>query len=87
MYRGQCGSCHTLNGYRSLQRMLAGRNRESVGNLLNMLHDFKPDSPYRRFMPPLVGTADEIRALGEFLNSQLPVPAGTPAGKKLAAIH
>jgi len=87
MYRGQCGSCHTLNGYRSLPRMLAGRNWESVGNLLNMLHDFKPDSPYRRFMPPLVGTADEIRALGEFLNSQLPVPAGTPAGKKLAAIH
>jgi len=87
IYRGQCGSCHTLNGYRSLQRLLAGRNRESVGNLLNMLHDFKPDSPYRRFMPPLVGTSDEIRALGEFLNSQLPIPAGNPVGKKVAAIH
>lgn len=75
MYRGQCGSCHTLNGYRSMQKLLAGRNRENIGNLLGMLHDYKPDSPYRRFMPPLVGTADEVRVLGDFLYTQLPRPA------------
>ena len=30
MYRGQCGSCHTLTGYRSLNKLLAGRDRDSV---------------------------------------------------------
>lgn len=74
MYRGQCGSCHTINGYRGLRGLLAGRNRESVGALLVMLHDYKPDSPYRRFMPPLTGTPAEIRALRDFLYTQLTAP-------------
>ena len=33
-----------------------------------MLHDYKPDSPYGRFMPPLTGTADEVRLLGDYLD-------------------
>ena len=32
-----------------------------------LLHDAKPDSPYKAFMPPLVGTAGEITALGDYL--------------------
>jgi len=63
MYRGQCGSCHTLNGYRSLDKLLAGRDRQSIGNLLDRLHEYKPDMAYRRFMPPLTGTPEEINAL------------------------
>jgi cytochrome d ubiquinol oxidase subunit I len=70
MYRGQCGSCHTLNGYRSLDRLLAGRDRQSVGSLLDMLHDYKQDMAYRRFMPPLTGTPEEINALGDYLYAQ-----------------
>jgi cytochrome d ubiquinol oxidase subunit I len=71
MYRGQCAACHTRDGYRSLQRLLAGRNRESVGSLLNILHEFKPDSPYRNFMPPLAGTPQEIAELGDYLYSMI----------------
>jgi cytochrome d ubiquinol oxidase subunit I len=70
MYRGQCGSCHTLTGYRGLDNLLAGRDRESVGNILTMLHEYKPDMAYRRFMPPLTGTPDEIQALGDYLYAQ-----------------
>ena len=80
MYRGQCGSCHTLNGYRSLDRLLAGRDRQSVGSVLEMLHDYRQDMAYRRFMPPLTGTPEEINALGDYLYAQ-----ASPADTKLKA--
>lgn len=83
MFRGQCASCHTLDGYRSLRHLLAGRNRDSLANFLNMLHDYKPDSPYRRFMPPLTGTPDEVRVLGDYLA----VRVGAPAATKVVAAH
>ena len=67
VFRGQCMSCHTLDGYRSMRRLLAGRNRQGIDNLLQTLHDYKPDSPYRPYMPPLVGTPEEIKALGDYL--------------------
>jgi len=78
MFRGQCLACHTPDAYRSMKRLLAGRNREAIGNLLAMLHEYKSDSPYRAFMPPLVGTEDEIEALGDFLATLTP-PAKTAA--------
>lgn len=67
MFRGQCMACHTRAGYRGMKPLLAGRNRETIGSLLAILHDHKPDSPYRAFMPPLVGTKEEIAALGDYL--------------------
>ncbi len=66
--RGQCMACHTTDGYRSLRKLLAGRDRESIGNILTMLHDYKDDSPYRAYMPPLVGTETEIAALTDYLD-------------------
>jgi cytochrome bd-type quinol oxidase subunit 1 len=81
MFRGECGSCHTLRGYRSLDQLLAGRDRQSVGNILQMLHENKPDSPYRRFMPPLTGTPAEIEALGDYLYYQ---SAGDAKANQLA---
>jgi cytochrome bd ubiquinol oxidase subunit I len=72
IFRGQCMACHTLDAYRPMKVLLAGRNRESIGNLLAMLHDYKPDSPYRAFMPPLVGTAAEINELGDYLATLVP---------------
>jgi len=69
MFRGQCLACHTADAYRSMKVLLAGRDREAIGRLLAILHDSKPDSPYKAFMPPLVGTAEEVSALGDYLES------------------
>ncbi|MDX1935345.1 MAG: cytochrome ubiquinol oxidase subunit I [Capsulimonadales bacterium] len=67
MYRGQCMNCHTNDGYRSMRRLLADRNTEAIASLLTMLHEPKPDSPYARYMPPLVGTPEEVNGLAEYL--------------------
>jgi mono/diheme cytochrome c family protein len=67
MFRGQCMACHTANGYRSMRHLIGDRNREAIGNLLKLLHEYKQDSPYRAFMPRLAGTKDEIESLGDYL--------------------
>ena len=78
IFRGECGSCHTLNGYRPLAQLLAGRDRANIGNFITMLHDYKPDSPYRRFMPPMVGTRQDVIDLTDYLNAQVnPVAPAT----------
>ncbi len=41
-----------------------------------MLHDYKTDSPYRKFMPPMVGTKQDVDDLTDFLNAQVNPPAG-----------
>ena len=76
IFRGECGSCHTLAGYRPLQTLLAGRDRANIDSFITMLHDYKPDSPYRRFIPPMVGTKQDIDDLADYLNAQVnpPVP-------------
>ena len=40
-----------------------------------MLHEYKADSPYRRFMPPMVGTRQDVDDLTDFLNAQVNPPA------------
>jgi cytochrome d ubiquinol oxidase subunit I len=80
IFRGECGSCHTLNGYRPLAKLLAGRDQANIRSFISMLHDYKPDSPYRRFMPPMVGTKQDIDDLTNFLNAQVNPP--TPAAQK-----
>ncbi|MCU0783540.1 MAG: cytochrome ubiquinol oxidase subunit I [Verrucomicrobia bacterium] len=67
MFRSQCASCHTRDVYRSMKNLLAERNREAIGSFLNLLHDYSTNSTYRAYMPPLVGTTNEIRALGDYL--------------------
>jgi cytochrome d ubiquinol oxidase subunit I len=74
IYRGECGSCHTLGGYRPLKTLLTGRDRANIANFITMLHDYKPDSPYRRFMPPMTGTQQDINDLTDFLNAQVNPP-------------
>jgi mono/diheme cytochrome c family protein len=76
IFRGECGSCHTLSGYRPLKQLLAGRDRANIGSFIAMLHEYKPDSPYRRFMPPMVGTKQDVDDLTNYLNAQVnsPVP-------------
>lgn len=78
IFRGECGSCHTLRGYRPLATLLQGRDAGNIHNFITMLHEDKPDSPHRKFMPPMVGTQQDVDDLANFLNAQVnpPVQAG-----------
>jgi len=67
VFRGQCASCHTLDGYRPMRKLLAGRDRESVASIVDTLRHPTEESPYWRYMPPPVGTDDEIEALVTYL--------------------
>jgi cytochrome d ubiquinol oxidase subunit I len=74
IFRGECGSCHTLGGYRPLKSLLAGRDRANIASFITMLHDYKPDSPYRKFMPPMVGTKQDIDDLDGYLDFHVNPP-------------
>jgi hypothetical protein len=78
IFRGECGSCHTLAGYRPLKDLLAGRDRANIGNFIVMLHEDKADSPYHRFMPPMVGTKQDVDDLTDYLNAQVNPPGAKP---------
>ena len=82
IFRGECGSCHTLSGYRPLKTLLAGRDSANIGSFIAMLHEYKADSPYRRFMPPMVGTKQDVDDLTNYLNAQVNPPV---AAKVLTA--
>ena len=81
MFRGQCMSCHTISGYRSIRRLLNGRDNKAVGSILTMLRQDKSDSPYRSFMPPLVGNDAEVAALQAYL---VTVEANAPDAGRVA---
>lgn len=68
MFRFQCLSCHTKNGYRSMEKMLAGRDEKAIGNFLKALHETDPaKNPYLKIMPPVAGKPEEIDALAQYL--------------------
>ena len=79
IFRGECGSCHTLEGYRPLTSLLAGRDRANIETFITMLHEYKADSPYHRFMPPMVGTRQDVDDLTDYLNAHVnPAAASAP---------
>jgi mono/diheme cytochrome c family protein len=80
MFQGQCMTCHTVDGYRSMRKLLKGRDNKSIASVLEVLHDYKADSPYRKYMPPLVGKPEEIDALRFYLNHMV---NGDPAVAKV----
>jgi mono/diheme cytochrome c family protein len=77
MFQGQCLACHTESGYRSMKKFLATRDRQAIDNILAMLHGPEADSPYHAYMPPLVGTPEEIAALAAYLTEMAHGPAAT----------
>ena len=81
IFRGECGSCHTLDGYRPLRQLLSGRDQANIGNFITMLHEYKADSPYRKFMPPMVGTRQDVDDLTGYLDAQVNPPAGQRAAQ------
>jgi cytochrome bd ubiquinol oxidase subunit I len=60
--------------------LLVGRDRENIRNFVMMLHENKADSPYRKFMPPMAGTQQDVDDLADFLNAQ--VNPNLPSGQK-----
>ena len=71
-----------------LSGMTAPRRRDpaNIHSFIVMLHDYKPDSPYHRFMPPMVGTAQDIDDLTNYLNAQVNPPAPDQKKSVLAAM-
>ncbi len=65
LYRGQCMSCHTVDGWRekrAFKQRLDGWDEESIASYIQTLHEARP------FMPPFVGTEDELDALAHYLS-------------------
>jgi len=74
IFRGECGSCHTMDGYRPIRQLLNGRDQDNIRSFVVMLHDHKADSPYTRFMPPMAGTPQDVDDLTNYLNAQVNPP-------------
>ncbi|MFI5181810.1 MAG: cytochrome ubiquinol oxidase subunit I [Thermoanaerobaculia bacterium] len=76
VFRAECASCHTLDGYLSIRKRTAVLDAGSLTHFLTVRRDDgarwtakppqKPDYPY---MPPFVGTDDEMRSLVAYLDS------------------
>ncbi len=82
MFRGQCMNCHTVDGYRSMRRLMHGRDRKSIANMTALLHESPATSPYKKFMPPLVGTPQEIDSLTSYLNQLVNSPNAAVARRE-----
>lgn len=67
VFRSECMSCHTTGGYRSMRKFLALRDEKAIDNILTMLRQYKADSPYHAYMPPLVGTDEDVQNLKAYL--------------------
>lgn len=57
-----------------MKHFLEERDYKAIGNVLKMLHENKKDSPYHNFMPPVVGTPEEILDLQIYLAALNPPP-------------
>jgi len=79
IYRVQCSSCHTLDGYNSIRLAVKGWSWTMIDYQLDHLASLKG------FMPPFVGTETERRALGAWLASLNPPPASISIEPEAAA--
>jgi cytochrome d ubiquinol oxidase subunit I len=84
VYRAQCESCHTIDGYLSMRQIVAAPDADTLGLILEVLRDqgqgYVSGQHTERghvatqkldypAMPPLVGTTQEIDALKAYLVS------------------
>lgn len=82
VYRAQCASCHTLDGYLSIRQLLASADADTIDVILEIMHNqgeawaggAVPDTRTLDYptMPPFVGTQEERRALGVYLATLIP---------------
>jgi mono/diheme cytochrome c family protein len=61
IFRTQCRSCHTVDGYNGIRLMVKGWREDFVDYQLTHLNELKG------FMPPFLGTPDERRVLARWL--------------------
>jgi hypothetical protein len=64
VFRLECAACHTLGGMNDPTVHLKGEPAAAIDPFIGSLHEIHP------FMPPFMGTAQERRALAEFLASK-----------------
>ncbi|MEQ1822239.1 MAG: cytochrome ubiquinol oxidase subunit I [Fimbriimonadaceae bacterium] len=81
MFKGQCMACHTRDGYRSMSRLLQKRDLKAINQLLQALHRPTADSPYKKYMPPAVGTEEEMSYLAAYLVTISGAPQAKTARK------
>jgi mono/diheme cytochrome c family protein len=61
LFRLQCASCHTLDGYNGIKPLILGWDERMIDHALQRLHRL------RGFMPPFAGTEAERKALAKWL--------------------
>jgi mono/diheme cytochrome c family protein len=79
VFRAECASCHTRDGYLGIRKIASAMDAEFAAMFLTAMRDdganwkaraagkdVKPDYP---FMPPFVGTDEELNALAQWLAS------------------
>ena len=70
IFKYQCMSCHTENGYRSMKKLIGERDKEAVIAFLNLLKETDPEkNPYSGLMPPFVGDQEDMDKLAAYLSS------------------
>jgi mono/diheme cytochrome c family protein len=96
VFRAQCADCHTLDGYLAIRPLIPEDPTliSAVLELMSFQADmFVPGEPVDKaslaypFMPPFVGTADEMSALSEYLISIAPessAPDGEQSSERTA---
>jgi len=70
MFRYQCMSCHTTDGYRSMKKLLGERDEDAIYGFLSMLKETTPEkNQYLGIMPPVVGQDEELKELAAYLHT------------------
>jgi len=62
IFRFQCASCHTLDGYNALRPLIHGWDEQMIDQALQRLHLLRSG-----VMPPFIGTETERKALARWL--------------------
>jgi cytochrome d ubiquinol oxidase subunit I len=87
VFRAQCASCHTLDGYLSIRKLVAPVDPDMLRGILSTMREEGKEYSSTGYvhqghvatekldyplMPPLVGTAEEVDALASYLLSLKP---------------
>jgi mono/diheme cytochrome c family protein len=95
VFRAECAACHTLGGYLSIRKRVAGMDPDMVRGVVETLREQarvwdrtagRPARPATEglsypLMPPFVGTVEEMEALVAYLVSLAPAE---PASRRAA---